>query len=280
MEIIVLPQALPQHSEQTIELHHYQNGQDIQRTKIRLSKHTISFLRMGTKEVIGDDRTTQIDPKQFIVMKSGNCLMTEKVSSTDQQYKSILLFFSDELAMDFLARNQLYAPPRTPSQSFYVFPYDDFIHHYVTSLEKILLLPKKAREKLLKAKFEEIMLYLTHQHGPSFLNRIVQQVDHTLTRLNTVVESNRYNKLSLQELAFLANMSVSTFKREFYKQYEKTPMKWFSEERLERVAQLLKTKRKRPVELYEAAGYESFSNFVQAFKKQFGQTPKQYQNQE
>ena len=56
-------------------------------------------------------------------------------------------------------------------------------------------------------------------------------------------------------------------------------MKWFNEQRLNHIAFVLRTKRYRPVELYEDAGYENFSNLVQAFKKKFGVTPKQYQTQ-
>ena len=74
-------------------------------------------------------------------------------------------------------------------------------------------------------------------------------------------------------------MSVSTFKREFFKQYQTTPIKWFHEKRLEHIALLLRTKQTRPIDLYEAAGYENFSNFIQAFKKRYGVTPKQYQVQ-
>lgn len=41
-----------------------------------------------------------------------------------------------------------------------------------------------------------------------------------------------------------------TFKREFFKLYQKTPMKWFAEQRLNHVAFMLKTKKNRPIELY------------------------------
>jgi len=129
----------------------------------------------------------------------------------------------------------------------------------------------------LKAKFEEIMLYLVHHNKADFLNSLVQNVDDKISRLTNIVENNKHNKLNLEELAFLCNMSISTFKREFFKRYQNTPMKWFNEQRLNHIAFMLKTKRNRPIELYEEAGYENFSNFVQAFKKKFGMTPKQYQ---
>jgi AraC-like DNA-binding protein len=279
MEITVLPEDLKITSSNGVQVFTYKNECDNQRSKINLSKNTISFLRAGTKEVIGDDDTVLIDNQKFVVMKSGNCLMTEKISDSGKLYKSILLFFSDELVIDFLERNRLVSALNEEQKSYYIFNYDEFIQNFVKSLEEILLMPALIQGKILKAKFEEIMLYLTHQYGASFLNRMIHQVDDSITRLTNIVENNRHNKLSLQELAFLSNMSISTFKREFYKHYHETPIKWFNDKRLEHTALLIRTKQKRPIEVYEDAGYESFSNFIQAFKKRFGVTPKQYQIQ-
>lgn len=279
MEITTLPQDLKINSSNAVQAFRYHTLQNLQKGKINLSKNTISFLRSGTKEVIGDDQSVMIDNRKFVIMKSGNCLMTEKVSDEEKTYKSILLFFTDEMVIDFLERNQLYSEAKQKQKSYYIFQYDAFIQNFVQSLEQITTMPLKMQESLLTAKFEEIMLYLSHHHGATFLNQLIHQANDTTVRLKNIIENNRHKKLSLQELAFLTNMSISTFKREFFKLYQKTPMKWFSDQRLEHIAILLRAKGKRPIELYETAGYESFSNFVQAFKKKYGVTPKQYQSQ-
>lgn len=279
MQITVLPKDLKIDTSDNLQLFNYRNPQNLLKSKIELSKNTISFLRIGTKEVLGDDKTAQIDNQSFLIMKSGNCLMTETISSSNKIYQSILLFFGDEAVISFLEKFNLYAAPQIEQKSFYIFKYDNFIQHFVKSLENVLLLPKATQSKILKTKFEEIMLYLTYQNGASFLNAIVQNVDDKISRMANIVDNNKHNKLSLEELAFLCSMSVSTFKRAFFKQYNTTPMKWFNAQRLNHIAVLLRTQRKRPIELYEDAGYESFSNFIQAFKGKFGMTPKQYQNQ-
>ncbi len=276
---MALPDDLNLDNTNSIQLFDYRRVHNIQKSKINLTKNVISFLRSGTKEVYGEDKIVQIEHQHFVMMKSGNCLMTEHVSNARNLYKSVLLFFSNEVILDFLERNDLYEPQRQANQSFYVFQYDNFIEDFVKSLEKILTFPKTMQQKLLMAKFDEIMLYLTYQHGITFLNSMIQKVGASTVRLTNIVENNKYNKLTLQELAFLSNMSVSTFKREFFKQYQTTPIKWFHEKRLEHIALLLRTKQTRPIDLYEAAGYENFSNFIQAFKKRYGVTPKQYQVQ-
>ena len=92
-----------------------------------------------------------------------------------------------------------------------------------------------------------------------------------------IVEMNKLNKLSVKELSFLSNMSVSTFKREFEKNFHSSPSRWFQEKRLDHSAYLLKNKSIRPSDIFEEIGYETLSNFIQAFKAKFGYTPKQYQ---
>lgn len=279
MKITILPKDLKIGESENLQLYNYRRTEDTQKTKINLSKNIISFLRTGVKDVIGDDKIIQIGNKHFVIMKSGNCLMTEKISDSFKVYQSILLFFSDEEVLHFLEKHNQFSSNLKNHKSFYIFEYDNFIQNFVDSLEQILELPKDIQTKILKNKFEEIMLYLLHQNNANFLNSLVQNADDKIIRLTKIAENNKHNKLNLEELAFLCNMSVSTFKREFFKLYKKTPMKWFNEQRLNHIAFMLKTKRSRPIELYEDAGYEDFSNFVQAFKKKFGMTPKQYQIQ-
>ncbi len=279
MKITVLPKDLKIGESKDLQLYNYRRTEDLKKTKINLSKNTISFLRTGTKEVIGDDKRVQIGKEHFVIMKSGNCLMTEKVSDSFKAYQSILLFFSDEEVLYFLEKYNQLSSRFKNQKSFYIFEYDNFIQNFVKSLEQILKLPGSTQANILKNKFEEIMLYLVHQNNADFLNSLVQNVDDKINRLSNIAENNKHNRLTLEELAFLCNMSVSTFKRAFFKVYQNTPMKWFHEQRLNHIAFMLKTKRNRPIELYEDAGYENFSNFVQAFKKKFGMTPKQYQMQ-
>lgn len=279
MKVTVLPQDLQIETFSKIQVYNYRRREDVEKLKITLSRNTISFLREGVKEVIGDNKSVRLEPNEFVLMKSGKCLMSEKVSNKDGVYHSVLLFFTDELVLDFLKRNLVSLQRTETFQSFYTFRYDQFLEHFVQSLEKIMHWDNANNEKLLKAKFDELMHYLSIEYGSEFLLGLIHERDDKTLRLKRVVENNLYNKLSIQELAFLAYMSVSSFKRAFHKTYDKTPMKYFQEKRMEHAAMLLKSQRFKPIEVYEDAGYENFSNFIQAFKKRFGMTPKQYQNQ-
>jgi AraC-like DNA-binding protein len=188
------------------------------------------------------------------------------------------LFFSNEDVLKFIRKFELNAPDSKNYYSTYSFSYDVFIKRFVESLLDISKLSKKIQSRILETKFEEIMLYLVEFKGVEFLYSLISNSNNEYQKFIQTIESNQLNKLTIKELSFLSNMSVSKFKREFEKHFRSTPSKWFQEKRLEHAAFLLKNNSKRPSDIFEEIGYETLSNFTQAFKLKFGLTPKQYQS--
>ncbi|MEL7533149.1 MAG: AraC family transcriptional regulator [Bacteroidota bacterium] len=277
MSIHTLPEDLLSNSAAPVQLYNYHIAHACVKNKVNLSKNTFSFLLEGTKEVFTDYDPIKLGKKQFLLIRSGHCLMTEKISLANKTYRSILLFFTDEILLDFLRSHQLEAPNSVPTKSFNVFDYDPYIQHFVESLTQIHRLDKGLQNQILAAKFKEIMIYLVQTQGVGSLHCLLGNHDSRERHFTNVIERNKLNRLSLQELAFLCNMSLSTFKREFRRQYQAAPSGWFQDQRLEHAAYLLGSHKRRPSDLFEEVGYESLSNFTQAFKKKFGTTPKQFQ---
>jgi len=278
MNTITLPDELALNSKLSIEVYDYESTQEISKQQILLNKNTFSFLQEGTKEVFFDNSSYAINNSQFLLMKSGNCLMTEKLSNVEEYYRSVLLFFSNEDVLKFIRKFELNAPDSKNYYSTYSFSYDVFIKRFVESLLDISKLSKKIQSRILETKFEEIMLYLVEFKGVEFLYSLISNSSNEHQKFIQTIESNQLNKLTIKELSFISNMSVSKFKREFEKHFRSTPSKWFQEKRLEHAAFLLKNNSKRPSDIFEEIGYETLSNFTQAFKLKFGLTPKQYQS--
>jgi AraC-like DNA-binding protein len=278
MKIITLPDELNLNSSLSISVYDYESSKEISKQQILLNKNTFSFLQEGKKEIFFDNSSFAIDNSQFLLMKSGHYLMTEKLSNIEDYYRSILFFFSNEDVLKFIRKFELNPTYSSKLYSTYSFNYDSFIKRFADSLLDISKLSTAIQKNILDAKFEEIMLYLVEFKGVDFLYSIINNSDNNSQRFIQTIESNQLNKLTIKELSFLSNMSVSTFKREFEKHFHSSPSKWFQEKRLEHSAFLLKNKSKRPSDIYEEIGYENLSNFIQAFKMKFGITPKQYQS--
>ncbi|WP_394749690.1 helix-turn-helix domain-containing protein [Spongiimicrobium salis] len=276
MEIITLPNDL-KIAASSFQVYDYRTSTSCFRQMVSLKQNTFSFLMEGNKEVFSDKTSTAIEASSFLLMKTGHCLMTEKLSNTQNNYRSILFFFSNEAVFDFIQKHKIRATDDPVRESIHRFQYDNFLRRFVQGLIDISTLDPTLQTKLLALKFEELPLYLQEVKGVDFVFSLISDIDNKSQHFIEVVETNTLNKLTLKELAFLSNMSVSTFKREFKKHFNTPPIRWFQEKRLEHSAFLLKSKSIRPSDIFEETGYENLSNFIQAFKAKFGVTPKQYQ---
>jgi len=275
MNIITLPNDLNLDGSTSIKIYDYHSSQAIARQQIVLNQYVFSFLMEGMKEVIFDDAIQGIDPSNFLLMKAGHCLMTEKLSKTSI-YRSVLFFFSLEDIQRFVQKVELNPSTALEYQSIHTFPYDDFILRYVASLLDIVKLSTETQHRLLAVKFEEIMWYLVEAYGMDILHSLLHHNDST-QKFTRTIESNKHHKLTIKELAFLCNMSVSTFKRTFEKHYAESPIQWFQNKRLDYARYLLYFEKKTATEIYLEIGYENLSSFIQAYKIKFGITPKQDQ---
>jgi len=85
-------------------------------------------------------------------------------------------------------------------------------------------------------------------------------------------KSFRFN-LSLSRFAYLTGRSISAFKRDFEKEFTKTPAKWLQQRRLDEAYYLLKEKNLKTTEVYTEVGFEDLSHFSFIFKKHFGINP-------
>lgn len=276
MNIITLPDELNIDISSPVQVFDYTSSQEVSRQQIILNQNAFSFLIDGSKEVVFDNSSLSIDNSKFILMRSGHCLMTERLSDL-KNYRSILFFFSDIALSKFIRSIELNKAEPSKHSSVHAFEYNEFITRFISSLSDISKLSDKVRSKLLEFKFHEIMLYLTELHGTDFIQSLIVNSNDATRKFIHTIESNQLNKLSLKELAFLCNMSISTFKREFEKHYTESPVKWFQNKRLEYARHLLNNTKKSPSEIYFEVGYENLSSFIQAYKLKYGTTPKLHQ---
>lgn len=254
--------------------HNYRSTTHVFASQIQLTHHLISFIQTGTKTVVLPHQTVVVPPNQFLFLSEGQCLMTE-VLSQQQEFHSQLLFFKQEIVQDFLLQHQIEVPVGKDSANFQTLVYDAFVRNFVVSLN---LVPTH-HPSFLRHKVEEFLLYGYHKYGAAFFSFLQQAPQPALQQLVQVSQRAIYEKLTLEEMAFLCAMSVSTFKRHFAVHYKTTPQSWLREQRLQRAAQLLRQGQHKPSELSEELGFQHHSSFTAAFKSRFGVTPSSYSNQ-
>ena len=250
----------------------------VSKNKINLNKNVFSFLLDGQKDIHFSNDIVSIDHTQALLLASGNFLTTELVGANS--YSCLLFFFSQKNINDFLLKyGHLFNPKdfnkTATSSPYFLTQKDNFIIHFINSIQQIYGLNQTISQKILELKFEEIMLYLADKYGQSFfvyLHSLL--INERELSFKMVVEKNLYTSLNIDEVAFLCNMSLSTFKRKFSQLYQESPGKWFQLKRLNKAKKLLLNNEATPSEIYMDFGYDSLSNFSTAFKNEFGYSPK------
>jgi len=256
-------------------LHFYSAGKSTVKNKVLFSQNMLCLLRQGTKQVFGQTSNAKIDNSEMLLLPSGSFLMSERAPQNDK-YESILVFFSNQFLTEFCLKHRIQIPANTKSNNTVItLKKDDFIFNYETSLK--LLEQMREESSLQKVKLEELLLYLLKKY-PNQLQPFIKQAlqDSSELKIKQAVLANIEKNITIDELAFLCNMSASSFKRHFSEVFQSTPKKYFTDNKMRRAQQLLQMNR-RASDIYVELGYENLSSFSSEFKKHFGVSPKQFQ---
>jgi AraC-like DNA-binding protein len=130
---------------------------------------------------------------------------------------------------------------------------------------------------LMKLKLKELILSILISSRNQVLASYFRSLAENATpKIGEIMEENyRYN-LSLNEFATLCHRSVSSFKRDFRKQFGDTPGKWLLKKRLEYAAVLLRNNTMNISQIAFESGFEDLSHFSRAFKNQFSVPPSEF----
>ncbi len=156
MNILTLPQDLITDYSSGVQIVDYRASRESSKQQVNLSMNTFSFLLEGHKEVINDTATIAISNADFLIMKAGKCLMTEKFASSTEAYRSILLFFPNEAVFQFSRKYTLNLTKEIAPKTIQSISYDQYLRSFVESLIELDNRSAETKNKLLQVKFEGI----------------------------------------------------------------------------------------------------------------------------
>lgn len=286
MTIFNLPDDITEKEEKSdrIIFYNYSAPTGAFNGKCILNKNVISLVICGEKTMHFADKVVNIKDDEFHFLSTGNCLVSMKFSDK-VQFKSILIFFDDNILTNFYLKydhsiSKIKNKQKIHCEPYLAFKKDAFILNFISSLNLLFQYTSGISNEMKQIKFEELMLHLLEKYPFQTLSfQTAKNKKFDDFEIRKAVETNITNNISLEELAFLCNISLSTFKRRFVKIYETSPNKWMLQKRMELAKNLLHHNQK-PSEVFHKVGYENHSSFSQSFKQTFGMTPKEFQMQQ
>ena len=266
--------------KQPVIIRSYQSNQKSLRNKSIIHQNMIDILVRGKKTIIDSRGITSFEAGELMLLSRGNSIISQALPE-DNLFHSVVIYFTNDVLGSFMAKySQLLNvghEGQMHKNSTLTYKHDKFISNYVNALQILLQTPHIFTAELKLLKLEELLLYLLNQDVEKLLSLAIIANDNDEMKLRRVVQSSIGSHMSLEELAFLCDTSLSSFKRKFHKTYGASPQKWLLQQKMQLAANLLKHPGETPGSVYEKVGYQNQSSFSKAFKQQFKLTPKAFQ---
>lgn len=238
------------------------------------------YVVQGCADTITNTERVHLKSNEGMVMKCGTYLNeyleTEGVEYCEaiavHFYPEVLKMIYDKEFPDFLLNANEIEPLR-----YEKFNANKTFKNYIDSLQFYFENPQLVSEELLKLKLKEIILLLAKTDQAQAIKRLIgnlftkQEVDFKET-----IEANLFTNFSLDELAALTNLSLSSFKREFSKHYDISPARYIKQRKLEKAAKMLKTTSLRISDVAYDCGFSDLAHFSKSFQKQYNVPPSEY----
>lgn len=258
---------------------HYDQDQEIEQANVQLSKNLIVFVLSGYKKVLGEQQNVTIPKGHGFFLRKGNYLLSEKFGD-GKRYKSLLFFFSDDFAHRFSSTYSDLNNTSSDTRSTYkTLVADTAINAFLKNLQTYFEDSDLSGESdLTTIKLRELFLLLIKTGDRTGFTNFLKTLNESPEyQLREFMNLHYKENLSIEQYAFLIGLSLSTFKRRFKKEFDTTPGAWIKEKQLQEAKFLLRTKRQNVSQICFEVGFENLSHFIQAFKKKYGITPKQFQ---
>jgi AraC-like DNA-binding protein len=250
------------------------------RNKSVIHENMIDIVLSGKKKILNIGKVAHLEAGDLIFLSKGNCLISE-VLPENGQFNSLVIYFTNEKLSEFRIKYDKCIGNKSDSTAnkkpFLVYQQDNFTQNYIASVQHLLQQDVLKTAEFIQLKLEELLLYLLYLNPDKFHSLLPIAATNEEMLLRSAAEHNICNPVTVEDLAFLCNMSMSTFKRKFFKIYGTSPVQWLLKQRLQLAASLLDNPAEKPGIVFEKVGYGNHSSFSQAFKKQFGITPTEYQ---
>jgi AraC-like DNA-binding protein len=246
------------------EDHHY-------REEMLLEDSCVVRVLSGELKVVLADHTYTFGPGDTLLFPRNQLATLIAYPKDGVTYEAIIMRLTTAILREYYARNQSAAPP---AHAAGLLPYakSPLLDSFFASLLPYSALESNLPEKLIAVKTEEAIEILRS------LNKDSDSVLADFSEIGKInladfMETNYMFNIPLAKFSQLTGRSLTTFKRDFKRTFQLSPQRWLTQKRLELAHYHLAERRRKPVELYQEAGFENLSHFSFAFKKHFGYSP-------
>lgn len=181
----------------------------------------------------------------------------------------IKMLYNDELPA--LIKN------KTSKENILKIDTSNIVKNYIESLDFYFENQSIVTNEIVRLKIKELIAILIQtKHYESVFQLLSESYSQCEIKIRTVVEYNLFESINISELAFLCNMSISKFKKEFKLIYQDSPLQYINRNKVEKGRKLLIQTNLTVSEITSEIGLIDANYFSRMFKKYFGMSPTKY----
>jgi AraC-like DNA-binding protein len=237
---------------------------------------SLCIVVQGEKEVWLEQERFRYSPADYLIASVDLPVVAQVMEATyDVPYLALKIEFTPSQILEVLSDSEIrIGLKENTKRAMYVSPMELSMLDAVIRLVRLLDDPKDI--PVLAPIYTKEILYRVLQgpHG-SALKQIAIEGSYTY-RISDVIEhiKNNYNKsIRIEELAEIANMSVSSLHRHFKEVTAMSPIQFQKQLRLQEARRLLLTESTDATDVAYQVGYESPSQFSREYSRMFGFPP-------
>lgn len=235
----------------------------------------LTFVLQGALQISTDSGIREVVETEHLVLIPKGIYMISDLIPEEGGFEAMVFFFDPNLIQDFLQDfSEIKIEHR--EASLQIFEQSSSTQLFIENLNR-LYQEQALPRKLTGIKLQELLhLLVAGKEGKHVLAGLQALNRKPRKNVKHFMETNFYKPLNVEDYAFLTGRSISTFTRDFKRQFGISPKKWLIEKRLNKASEILRNENKSVTETAFDVGYENISHFIKAFQKKYGISPKQF----
>ncbi len=231
----------------------------------------------GNSRLTVPNASVNLGDSDSFIMKSENFVNQWFPNEDGSRSEVIIIILNPEILRlaygpdlpEVFRRDNIVNP--TPIQ---VLAHNEMMEHFIGGLRMYFDKPELVNDEVLKLKIRELIELLTHSDKANEITAILSTMfRNNEYQFKEIIEANLFEELSSGDLALLAGMSLSTFKRRFGETYGTSPSRYIQQKRIDRAKFLLETTTFRVSEIAYDCGFKDLTHFSRTFHNLVGSTP-------
>lgn len=252
---------------------------------IRQDRYGIGYVLDGKKFIYDGDTRKEVAKGEIYYLGPGHHY-TENIPSNNTPYEQITFFYGQKEMVDIVKHLHTsyhlkivndHSCSNCSDQHYVICPswgtLRAFFHNVNQYYREGIFVNNQAAENI---KLTELVYLLISNRNCCLKAKILSHIDSQQESFEQIIHNNIFNRLAIEDLATLCNMSLTTFKKEFTRQFNDSPHRWLTRQRLMHSRLMLISTNKTVADIGNKCGFPNTSHFIKLFKKEFVHTPAAY----